>query len=70
MLPEKRTLDVSERELTYLSLALKHFENKLFADMGEEVSDALDDLLMVQWLQRKLVALKQSPPTNEEQNGD
>lgn len=58
-----KTLELSEREITYLYLGLKHFEEKLFATMGETVGDEMDDLLMVQWLQKKLVALKDKPPT-------
>lgn len=51
-------LDLGDRQLTYLLIALRHYEQALMENEEEELGDALDDLLMVQDLIAKLSALQ------------
>ncbi|MEN9867903.1 MAG: hypothetical protein RL748_3493 [Pseudomonadota bacterium] len=47
-----KSLEVGDKELVYLILALRHYEAKLMADWGSEnedlAADAVNDLVFVQ----------------------
>lgn len=48
------TIDLGDRQLTYLLIALRRYEQALMESGEEEMGDELDDLLMVQDLISKL----------------
>lgn len=50
------TLSLTERELTYLMLSLKHYETQLLNAEGDEFAEAVNDLLIIQPLYKKLEA--------------
>lgn len=56
-----KTIEVSDKELTYLLIALRNQEQILVREEDETMEDALADLLIVQALINKLTAVKALP---------
>jgi len=57
-----KTLEFSERQLTWLLLALQHYEAELEASFFTEEDAALEDLLILQDLRRKVEAARRETP--------
>lgn len=55
-----KSIEVTEKELTYLLISLRKYEEKLLASDEEEMEDTLTDLLFVQSLIAKLKQAKAS----------
>ena len=54
-----KTLEFSDREMTYLLLALRKYEEKLQTrDDDEPMGDDLQDLIIIQALRKKIAAAK------------
>ncbi|CAH0173554.1 hypothetical protein SRABI118_01055 [Massilia sp. Bi118] len=53
-----KTLDLTDKEISYLILSLKRHEKALLEAEQEDMEDSVTDLLFVQGLQKKLQALK------------
>ncbi len=53
-------IELGDRQLTYLLLALRRYEQALMDSEDEALGDELDDLLMVQDLISKLSEYQQS----------
>lgn len=53
-----KTLELTDKELTYLLLALKHYEAELLSRDEEDMEDAVTDLLFVQSLRKKVTTVK------------
>lgn len=51
-------LEFTDREMTYLLVALRKYEESLLASEDEEAGDSVPDLLIVQALRKKLKAAK------------
>ncbi|WP_097458645.1 hypothetical protein [Mangrovitalea sediminis] len=56
-----KTIEVSDKELNYLLIALRNQEQILAREEDETMEDALADLLIVQALINKLTAVKALP---------
>jgi hypothetical protein len=54
-----KTLDFTDKELTYLLLALKRYEEELLSRDEEDMEDTATDLLFIQSLRKKVVAVTQ-----------
>lgn len=54
-----KTLDLTDKELTYLLLALKRYEDELLSREEEDMEDATTDLIFVQSLRKKVAAAEQ-----------
>jgi hypothetical protein len=53
-------LEFTDRELTYLLVALRKYEESLLALEDDEAGDSVSDLLIVQALRKKVKAAKGS----------
>ncbi|GLQ91531.1 hypothetical protein [Dyella acidisoli] len=53
-------VELSARELTYLLLSLRKYEQGLMAQEEEEMEDTATDLIFIQSLSKKLVAAKEA----------
>lgn len=53
-----KSIDFTQKEITYLLISLRKYEEKLISDESEEMEDAATDLLFVQSLIAKLKAAK------------
>lgn len=53
-----KTVDFTDREMTFVLLSLKKYETHLLESEDEDMEDSLTDLLFIQSLQKKLNALK------------
>lgn len=51
-------IELTDKEVTYLLLALKRYEAQLLAAEDEDLEDATTDLLFVQSLRAKLAAAR------------
>lgn len=51
-------LEFTDREMTYLLVALRKYEESFLASEDEEAGDSVPDLLIVQALRKKLKAAK------------
>lgn len=51
-------LEFTDREMTYLLVVLRKYEESLLASEDEEAGDSVPDLLIVQALRKKLKAAK------------
>lgn len=56
-----KNLEFTEKEITYLLISLRKYEEKLIMDESEDMEDAATDLLFVQSLITKLKAAKSQP---------
>jgi len=55
-----KSLDFTDKELTYLLISLRKYEEKLLTDESEDMEDTTTDLLFIQSLISKLKAAKSS----------
>ena len=53
-----KSLDFTDKEITYLLISLRKYEERLLADESEDMEDATTDLLFIQSLIAKLKAAK------------
>ena len=53
-----KSMEFTDKELAYLLLSLRKYEEKLLADEAEDMEDTVTDLLSVQSLISKLNAAK------------
>lgn len=49
-------IEFSNKELTYLLLALKKYERELLSTDDEDMEDSVNDLLIIQGLQIKIAS--------------
>lgn len=55
-----KNLDFTDRELTYILISLRKYEEKMLSDEAEDMEDTATDLLFVQSLISKLKAARSS----------
>ena len=53
-----RSIELSDKEMTYLLLALRKYEEVLSNVSDDEVGDSIGDLLIVQALRKKIKSVK------------
>lgn len=53
-----KNVEFSDKEITYLLIALRKYEAQLLADESEEMEDAATDLIFVQALTARLRTVK------------
>lgn len=53
-----KSLDFTDKEITYLLISLRKYEERLLAEESEDMEDATTDLLFIQSLIAKLKAAK------------
>jgi hypothetical protein len=54
-----KNIEVTEKEITYLLISLRKYEESLLNSATEEMEDATTDLLFIQSLITKLKAVKE-----------
>jgi len=57
-----KSIDLTEKEITYLLIALRKYEEKLLSSDEEEMEDTTTDLIFIQSLAAKLRAAKAAQP--------
>lgn len=55
------SIDLSDREISYILLALRKHEEMLLAVSDEDEGDSINDLLIIQALRKKLKSHRQQP---------
>lgn len=60
------SLKLTPKELTYLIVAMKTYQGKLREDIDEEIGDEYDDLLMADFMVKRLIEAKETAKQSDD----